>query len=364
MRCLLAFALVAASPWSVLAQEAGDKTTFPSAADASWDSLALLQLKGDALPKFTSKELADAWVTVRYRGYAAGCLWFYQQYPGDERRYEAAFHYLNLVLSFIPDTTAEERRHAEGMLAHLESSENVPSRWRERIAGFGARLRVETLLYSRESPNVDAVRRELDKFARQYPQSELLGYLERGYVELLAKGSQKAADQWLTHLHASPNESVQKMSAGLVRERKLLREPLDIRFTALDGRKVDFTDLRGKIVLVDFWATWCGPCVAELPHIKAVYDEFHERGFEIVGISLDHEKDRQKLIDFVRENSMPWPQHFDGKGWKNEFAARYAISGIPAQWLLDRNGIVVEKEIRGAELGRRVGELISSEGMQ
>ena len=129
-----------------------------------------------------------------------------------------------------------------------------------------------------------------------------------------------------------------------------------VTLTMLDGTQVPLASLKGKVVVMDFWATWCGPCIAELPNVKKTYAKYHEKGFEIVGVSLDQSKD--KLTDFVKENDMPWPQHFDGLGWKNEFAVMYGIQGIPAMWLVDKDGNLVDMKARSG-LDAKVEKLLA-----
>jgi peroxiredoxin len=135
-------------------------------------------------------------------------------------------------------------------------------------------------------------------------------------------------------------------------------KPLDIRFTALDGREVDLAKLKGKVVLVEFWSTTCGPCVAEMPRLKAAYEKLHDRGFEVVAISLDDKE--SALRRFIKEKELPWPQHFDGKGWENEFAVRYGIFSIPTTWLVDKQGNLRQINT-GPEVERRVSSLLAEQ---
>lgn len=129
----------------------------------------------------------------------------------------------------------------------------------------------------------------------------------------------------------------------------------------LQGQPFELKALRGKVVLVDFWATWCGPCVAELPNVRRVYDRYHADGFEVVGVSLDNS--RQQLDDYVRQKDIPWPQIiFEDEpslGWNNPLARRYEITGIPAMFLIDRDGhVVAHDEVRGPGLEPAVARLL------
>jgi thiol-disulfide isomerase/thioredoxin len=135
------------------------------------------------------------------------------------------------------------------------------------------------------------------------------------------------------------------------------KEPLDLKFEAVDGTAVDLAKLRGKVVLLDFWATWCGPCRAEIPNVVATYNRLHSQGFEIVGISLD--QDKGLMVRFTKAAGMTWPEYFDGKSWANEISARYGITAIPAAWVLDKKGFVRSTEARGADLEQQVKGLLA-----
>lgn len=136
-------------------------------------------------------------------------------------------------------------------------------------------------------------------------------------------------------------------------------DAMPIAFTDLKGDAIDLAKMKDKVVLVDFWATWCGPCVAEMPNVIATYGKFHDRGFEVVGISLD--EDKAALEDFIAQNKMPWPQYFDGKGWDNQIAKQFGIQGIPATFLIGKDGKIVAANLRGPSLEQAVEEALAAE---
>jgi thiol-disulfide isomerase/thioredoxin len=140
--------------------------------------------------------------------------------------------------------------------------------------------------------------------------------------------------------------------------RKLDRvgKPLDLSFSDVNGKPVSIKDYAGKVVLVDFWATWCGPCRAALPEVKEVYAKYRAKGFEIVAISFDKEKG--DLTKFIAEEKMTWPQYFDGLGWENKLGAKFEISSIPTVWLVDKKGVLRELNA-GVGLVAKVEKLLA-----
>ena len=112
-----------------------------------------------------------------------------------------------------------------------------------------------------------------------------------------------------------------------------------------------------KYTLVDFWASWCGPCMEEVPHLKQAYDKFHGRGFEIYGVSLDNDND--KWLGAIREHGMGWVQVSDLNGFDNLAAKDYAVQSIPSNFLIDSQGRIVAKNLRGEDLCSKVAELLA-----
>jgi peroxiredoxin len=125
----------------------------------------------------------------------------------------------------------------------------------------------------------------------------------------------------------------------------------------VDGKPLSLADHKGKVVLVDFWATWCPPCRAEIPNVVAAYKKYHSQGFDVIGVSLD--QDREKLLSFTKEHEMAWPQFFDGQGWQNKLAVKYGIQSIPATYLLDGNGVIIATDLRGDALEQAISRALA-----
>lgn len=123
----------------------------------------------------------------------------------------------------------------------------------------------------------------------------------------------------------------------------------------LNGSSIRLSDYLGKVVLLDFWAEWCGPCLVEMPYVKAVYKKYHEKGLEIIGINMD--SDKKKVEDFVKKEGLEYPQLFDGKIWETEIAREYGIWSIPHVYLIDREGVIRAQGMRGQALEQEVAKL-------
>lgn len=116
------------------------------------------------------------------------------------------------------------------------------------------------------------------------------------------------------------------------------------------------SSLRGKVVLVDFWASWCAPCRKELPNVKRAYEKYKNKGFEILGVSLD--KDRAAWLEAISKEGLTWPQVSDLKFWQSEACQIYAVQSIPYTVLIDKEGKIIATDLRGAELDKKLAEVL------
>jgi thiol-disulfide isomerase/thioredoxin len=125
----------------------------------------------------------------------------------------------------------------------------------------------------------------------------------------------------------------------------------------LDGKARKLSDLKGKVVLIDFWASWCGPCRRENPNVVRAYQQYKSKGFEVFSVSLDKAKEPWEKA--IEQDGLVWPNHVsDLAGWSNVAAAAYGVTAIPATFLIDQEGKVVATNLRGPALANKLNELL------
>jgi thiol-disulfide isomerase/thioredoxin len=183
-----------------------------------------------------------------------------------------------------------------------------------------------------------SVGKDIEAFSHDYPNDPAAESLKYFYAKRIMATDPAKAQAIFQELAKSSNPQVAQRVASELKLADLMKKPLDLKYTAIDGREVDLSKMRGKVVLVDFWATWCGPCMSEVPSVVAAFSKYHDKGFEIVGISLDQNKSAVESI--TKEKGMTWPQYFDGKGWENTISSSFGIESIPAMWLVNKKGFV------------------------
>ncbi len=318
---------------------------------------------------------------------------FHLNYPDDVRRWDAALilqtYFPNFYQGFdadrkpIIDTAARDAWNAKkaGMMeAMAKALPTLPARLREKYEVRAIFAETRTLfarMEAKEKIDWPALRAKIDAHTAKFKDEPGIGGIINSYLTMFERdhNARETIAEYRA-LIANPvvlqNTSLKNRFDVLVRETS---KPMDMAFTAADGRQVDLAKLRGKVVLIDFWATWCGPCVAEMPNVKHVYDTYREKGFEVIGISLEnaelkpgdtpeqvaakHAAAKRKLFDFINPRGFTWPHHYDGKYWSNDIArGRFDVHSVPATFLLDQHGVVSAINARGPQLEVEVKRLL------
>ncbi|NQU09843.1 TlpA family protein disulfide reductase [bacterium] len=282
---------------------------------------------------------------------------FRDRYPTDPRRWEARLHQLrvNMLRATVQGRQPDLVRLKDG-LGEVAHGEDVP-----RDMQIDARfnwLQIRGMLPS-EVATVEtrrALDTDIEAFRKDHPDDLRAAMLQFAQASLWENEDLSRAEQILQELAKNPKREI----AGEARRRlqlvTLRREPLDLKFTTVDGEPFDLEQWRGKVVLIEFWATWCAPCMQELPHLIATYEKLHNQGFEIVGISLDETKAAlEKVVDV---NKIKWSQYFDSRGFEGRVAERFAVERIPTQMLVDKKGYLRVTELRG-DLASEVEKLLA-----
>lgn len=207
---------------------------------------------------------------------------------------------------------------------------------------------------------VNELRNQRRSRAAQYIQSHPKSFFS---LSLVADRAMMGSYDQVKSLYERLDPSLQKSVDGkeiakriTILKRSSIGEPvLNFTQTNTEGQPVHFPDFKGKYVLVDFWASWCGPCRAENPNVLAAYNKYKDKNFTVLRVSLDDDGDKWK--NAIKDDGMPWTQVSDLKGWKNEVSTYYGIQGIPSTLLVGPDGKIIAKDLRGVALNEKLAAL-------
>lgn len=183
---------------------------------------------------------------------------------------------------------------------------------------------------------------EVENFLKTYPKSAESEQILL-QASMVTEGTQKAA-YLRRYVSAFPNGRYASSVKASLRKTDGIGKPFDLKFKdAISGKAIDVRSYRGKVVVVDFWATWCGPCVAKMPELKEMNQRLGPKGLQVLAVSLDNPEAQgglKALKSFVAQNSIPWPQYYQGNSWGSKFSSSWGIDSIPCVFIVDKKGIL------------------------
>lgn len=189
-------------------------------------------------------------------------------------------------------------------------------------------------------------------------------YYNLGYALIQQGKREEGATALQQYVDSKPSPIDAYQVRALIANPGLVNEQFAPAFKvkSATGEELSLEKLAGKVVLLDFWAVWCGPCRAEMPKVKRIWEQYRSDSFLIIGIDLD--QNRRTFDEYLKAENITWPQYFDGRGWSNSVAQLYDVHAIPHTVLIDQDGIVRASGLRASALGSKIGDLLKKAAKQ
>ena len=330
-------------------------TETSSDADARWQHVKDLQQQlSQPAPKGTNEVEFFTPLKAQLHGEAEE---FAAAFPHDPRRWEATL--LEVKTTNFPGPEIKRKvlfDENEAIVAAIEAADDAPPEIKENARRTILFQHLDHLDLLKTPQELGALDKRMLAFVHDYPDDPKVASMQVRRADVLARSEPAQVRPLLGELAQNANPKIAATARGRLKQFTLAQEPLDWKFTSIDGRNVDFSQLRGRVILIDYWATWCPDCLRALPQVQASYGKYRAQGFEVVGISLDN--DQEALQSFLKKHGLPWPEYFDGKGWQSDLVTKYGVGGIPEMWLVNKEGHVIATGVQADELDGKIGALI------
>lgn len=255
--------------------------------------------------------------------------------------------------SFIGNINFQLQRYNDAAAAFRQAAELKAANQAEMYNALGV-----ALYFQNDKKSFDEAIAALKRSIELSGGKVVKAYFNLGQVLIKAGKTDEGIAALKSYLEANPDAYDAAQVRAVIANPKMAGErfALPFKVTSSTGEELSLEKFKGKIVLLDFWASWCGPCREDMPHVRSIWKKYKGDEFVIIGINLD--SSRNAFENYMKQEEITWPQYYEGRGWNNQVSRLYNVTGIPHTVLIDQDGIVRAIGLRGGSLSNKIGELL------